>query len=381
MRAGRGGRERPRRRRRRRRRRPGRRSTVPIPRWLRQRTLVSLRSGIERDYIGPGRRATSCGCSRPSENPGELIWEAIAYGAPRAEFGWGHSIASATDCLSMVDLYEGDQRALPIVQGIAGIAESERDRPVNALPAAGGTADADRPPRSGRRRGRGHRAGAGARARRDRARRRGDDAAAVVHRRRQRPPAVVRPRRDLHAEGVRAARHDRLGSGGDRCCRTSCRRSSTAPARTSCPYMRPFMKALAGLDLGDARRRSPVGPGWADDGTLRATLLGPDRGPTAARGRRRAAGRRRRRRRARHGRPRRERSDAALRHRRRVRLRRRLRLARHHPRVDVRQRATRWHHDRVDRRGADHARPRAARDVHGVPRPVDRAPRVAHRRR
>ena len=48
--------------------------------------------------------------------------------APRAEFGWGHSITSATDCLAMVDLYEGDQRALPIVQAIAGIAETERDR-------------------------------------------------------------------------------------------------------------------------------------------------------------------------------------------------------------------------------------------------------------
>ena len=63
-----------------------------------------------------------------------MVWEAVAHGAPRAEFGWGHSIASATDCLSMVDLYDGDQRALPIVQGIAGIAEVERDRPVNTLP-------------------------------------------------------------------------------------------------------------------------------------------------------------------------------------------------------------------------------------------------------
>ena len=33
----------------------------------------------------------------------------------------------------MVDLYEGDYRALPIVQAIAGIAETERDRPVNPL--------------------------------------------------------------------------------------------------------------------------------------------------------------------------------------------------------------------------------------------------------
>ena len=62
------------------------------------------------------------------------MWEAINHGAPRADFGWGHSIASATDCLAMVDLYEGDQRALPIVQAIAGIAETERDRPVNLFP-------------------------------------------------------------------------------------------------------------------------------------------------------------------------------------------------------------------------------------------------------
>ena len=34
----------------------------------------------------------------------------------------------------MLHLYEGDQRALPIVQGIMGVAESERNRPVNPLP-------------------------------------------------------------------------------------------------------------------------------------------------------------------------------------------------------------------------------------------------------
>ena len=100
---------------------------------------------------------------RADANPGELIWEAVAYGAPRAEFGWGHSIASATDCLAMVDLYDGDQRALPIVQGIAGIAEAERDRPVNPLPDPVGDSAGRRrrrvPPA---RRGRAARAGAGA---------------------------------------------------------------------------------------------------------------------------------------------------------------------------------------------------------------------------
>ena len=34
----------------------------------------------------------------------------------------------------MTDRYTGDDRALPIVQAIAGVAEPERDRPVNPLP-------------------------------------------------------------------------------------------------------------------------------------------------------------------------------------------------------------------------------------------------------
>jgi nitrite reductase/ring-hydroxylating ferredoxin subunit len=96
--------------------------------------LASLRRGIERDYIGQVARDT-VRLLRSSTNPGELVWEAVAWGAPRAEFGWGHSVASATDCLTALDLFEGDDRALPIVQAIAGISETERDRPLNPLPA------------------------------------------------------------------------------------------------------------------------------------------------------------------------------------------------------------------------------------------------------
>ena len=100
---------------------------------LRPQLITSLRRGIERNYTGQVARDV-VRLLQADANPGELIWEAIAHGAPRAEFGWGHSVASATDCLSMLDLYDGDQRALPIVQGIMGIAESERGRPVNPLP-------------------------------------------------------------------------------------------------------------------------------------------------------------------------------------------------------------------------------------------------------
>ena len=114
----------------------------PDPAARRPQLLASLRSGIERDYTGQVARDV-VRLLQADANPGELIWEAIAYGAPRAEFGWGHSIASATDCLSMVDLYDGDQRALPIVQGIMGIAETERQRPINVLPDAGSIGGCD----------------------------------------------------------------------------------------------------------------------------------------------------------------------------------------------------------------------------------------------
>jgi nitrite reductase/ring-hydroxylating ferredoxin subunit len=105
----------------------------PDPAEQRPKLLASLRSGIERNYIGQVSRDI-VRLLRADANPGELIWEAVAYGAPRAEFGWGHSIASLTDCLAMVDRYDDDHRALPIVQAIAGVAETERGRPVQPLP-------------------------------------------------------------------------------------------------------------------------------------------------------------------------------------------------------------------------------------------------------
>ena len=191
----------------------------------------------------------------------------------------------------MVDLYDGDQRALPIVQGIAGIAEVERDRPVNPLP---------------------------------------DPAAHVGRRRRRRVPP---PRRG------RAA-----GAGAGRSCAapstpagppTSCGRGSPASSATTCssyghgaiytqkafqlldalgweradtvlphlvptivygtredtlPYMRPFTRALAGLDLHALAGVEPD-PTWRDDGDAarRDPRRRPRSGGSAARRRRRAA--------------------------------------------------------------------------------------------
>ena len=185
-------------------------------------------------------------------------------------------------------------------RGSSGIAESERDRPVNALPAPARGGDVDRRrvpgrpsrPRTVRR--------AGARARRRSNAATARRSAAVVHRRRQRPPAVVRARGDLHAEGVRTARHDRLGSGGD----------GAAAPRADARLRHP--RGQAAVHAAVHRRRSARSistrsPIRADRGRLgrrrrAARDVARPRPRCGARAvGRRAARRRRRRRRARHG--------------------------------------------------------------------------------
>jgi nitrite reductase/ring-hydroxylating ferredoxin subunit len=105
----------------------------PDPAELLPQLMDSLRRGIEKHYIGQVSRDV-IRLLQAGADPAELVWVAAEYGAPRAEYGWGHAIASAADCLSMLDLYDGDEQALPVVQAIAGIAEVERDRPPQSLP-------------------------------------------------------------------------------------------------------------------------------------------------------------------------------------------------------------------------------------------------------
>jgi nitrite reductase/ring-hydroxylating ferredoxin subunit len=242
---------------------------------IRPRLLASLRRGIENDYIGQVSRDV-VRLLKADANPGELVWEAVQHGAPRAEFGWGHSIASATDCLAMVDLYEGDQRALPIVQAIAGIAETERHRPINPLP--------------------------------DPARQLPSDA--ISHFRQ----AVEREQLDDAQALVRAAIHHGSGASdlqpwftavasdhllsyghGAIYCQKAFelleligwdRADTVLPYLVSTivygtredllPYTRPFMRSLSSVDLA-ALSNLPVDDRWDDDGALLATLLGDDR--------------------------------------------------------------------------------------------------------
>ena len=247
----------------------------PDPDAMRPHLLASLRRGIEHDYIGQVSRDV-VRLLQADTNPGELVWEAVQHGAPRADFGWGHSIASATDCLAMVDLYEGDQRALPIVQAIAGIAEVERDRPVNPLPEPVGDLPADAL---------------------------GAFRAAIESEQLEAAQALVRgaihdgfTAADLRPWFTAVASDHLLSYGhGAIYCQKAFelldligwdRADTVLPhlvptivygtREDVLPYTRPFMKTLAATDL-DALAGRPVDDGWHDDGTLLTTLLGNDR--------------------------------------------------------------------------------------------------------
>jgi nitrite reductase/ring-hydroxylating ferredoxin subunit len=246
----------------------------PDPAQLRPQLLVSLRRGIESDYTGQVARDV-VRLLQVDANPGELIWEAIAHGAPRAEFGWGHSVASATDCLSMIDLYEGDQRALPIVQGIMGIAETERDRPVNPLPdptmSSAATAQAFRMAIEAERT-------ADAQACVLAAIERGDGADDLR-------PWFTTVVSDHHLSYGHGAIYTQKAFelldmiGWERAATVLPHLVPTLVYGTredKLPYMRPFMKALAGADLSALSGLAPV-DGWSDDGTLLDALLGEQR--------------------------------------------------------------------------------------------------------
>ena len=175
----------------------------------------------------------------------------------------------------MLDLYDGDQRALPIVQGIIGVAESERGRPVNPLPepapASASTAAAFRAAIESERT---------------------SDAQALVLAAIERGDAPD----DLSGwfTAVVSDHHLSYGHGAIYTQKAfellemiGWQRASTVlpylvptlvygTREDKLPYMRPFMKALAGVDLAALAEAAPV-VGWEDDGVLLDALFGDRR--------------------------------------------------------------------------------------------------------
>jgi hypothetical protein len=171
---------------------------------------------------------------------------------------------------------DGDQRALPIVQAIAGIAETERDRPINPLPDPVRQLPADP---------------------------RGEFRSAVETEELERAQALVRGaiQSGLTAQDLRpwftGVASDHLlsyGHGAIYCQKAfelldligwQCA-DTVLPylvptivygtREDLLPYTRPFMRALTATDLASLAGL-PVDDEWRDDGALLATLLGRDR--------------------------------------------------------------------------------------------------------
>ena len=107
--------------------------TEPTPEEVRETTWPSLRRGIEANYMGQVSRDTAR-LLAAGASPEEILWEAIRHGAPRGEYGPGHEMAMAADCLTIALERSGDDQALALIQGVSGVAETMRDRPPHALP-------------------------------------------------------------------------------------------------------------------------------------------------------------------------------------------------------------------------------------------------------
>jgi nitrite reductase/ring-hydroxylating ferredoxin subunit len=64
----------------------------------------------------------------------EVVREGVRYAAPRAEYGWDHSLATLADCLRLSAMFEGPLRSLPIVQGLAVASQDQVRRPLRPQP-------------------------------------------------------------------------------------------------------------------------------------------------------------------------------------------------------------------------------------------------------
>ena len=64
----------------------------------------------------------------------EVVRFGVRYGATRAEYGWNHSLATLADCLTMAAAFEGPLRALPVIQGLSVVSQTEVRRPIRPQP-------------------------------------------------------------------------------------------------------------------------------------------------------------------------------------------------------------------------------------------------------
>ncbi len=116
--------------------------TEPTPAEERARLWPSFRRGLAADYPGQISRDT-LRLLDAGATPPEIMADALARTLPLTDYGLAHELAMAADCLAWTGTRQGDDRLLPLVQGLSGLAEETRDRRPHDRPAPEAVAAAD----------------------------------------------------------------------------------------------------------------------------------------------------------------------------------------------------------------------------------------------
>lgn len=114
--------------------------TEPTDAQERERLWPSLKRGVESDYVGQVARDTVRLLAHGAD-PTDIMWTAMPRAGAANEWGLGLDLALAADCLEIAHRWRGSDRALPLVQGLAGISESTRGVLMRPVPAAAAVDD------------------------------------------------------------------------------------------------------------------------------------------------------------------------------------------------------------------------------------------------
>src|SRR6185437_4466782 len=107
--------------------------TDPAAEVIRPELFASLNAAME--DLDVGRMARDAMRLQRIGTPlADVIREGVRYAAPRAEYGWDHSLATLADCLRMSEYFSESLRALPVIQGLSVAAEGQVRRPVRPRP-------------------------------------------------------------------------------------------------------------------------------------------------------------------------------------------------------------------------------------------------------
>lgn len=107
--------------------------TDPAPEEIAPQLFGSLLDAM--GDVNVGRMARDTMRLRMAGTPlAEVVRFGVRYGASRAEYGWNHSLATLADCLTMAAAFEGPLRALPVIQGLSVVSQTEVRRPPRPQP-------------------------------------------------------------------------------------------------------------------------------------------------------------------------------------------------------------------------------------------------------